>query len=233
MKFHTMDYIFEGLKNALKMIVGLDRQVISIALISIKVSITSIILATLLGVPVGFYVGLKNFWGKTAVVIILNTLMALPTVLIGLLVYSFLSRQGPLGTLGLLYTPWAMVIGQSILAFPVVAGLSLSATQGVDKRVEKTALTLGANGRQTALAILAEGRFAIFAAIIAGFGRVFTEVGISMMVGGNIQGYTRNITTAIALETGKGEFGLGIALGIILLMVALPINILLYGISKL
>jgi len=228
-----MDYIFEGLKNALKMIVGLDRQVISIALVSIKVSITSIILATLLGVPVGFYVGLKNFWGKTAVVIILNTLMALPTVLIGLLVYSFLSRQGPLGTLGLLYTPWAMVIGQSILAFPVVAGLSLSATQGVDKRVEKTALTLGANGRQTALAILAEGRFAIFAAIIAGFGRVFTEVGISMMVGGNIQGYTRNITTAIALETGKGEFGLGIALGIVLLMVALPINILLYGIAKL
>lgn len=223
-----MDYILEGLKNALKMIARLDRQVINIALVSIKVSIISIILATVVGVPVGFYVALKNFWGKHGVVIILNTLMALPTVLIGLLVYSFLSRGGPFGTLGLLYTPWAMVVGQSILAFPIVAGLSLSATQSVDKRVERTALTLGANGLQTALAILTEGRFAIFAAIIAGFGRVFTEVGISMMVGGNIQGYTRNITTAIALETGKGEFGLGIALGIILLMVALPVNILFY-----
>ncbi|UCD85850.1 MAG: ABC transporter permease [Deltaproteobacteria bacterium] len=227
-----MDYILEGLGNALKMIVSLDSEMAEIVFVSVKISTISIILATLAGVPLGFYVAIRDFWGKRAAITILNTLMALPTVVIGLLIYSFISRRGPLGVLGLLYTPWAMIIGQTILAFPIVAALSLSATQGIDKRVEKTALTLGANNLQTALFILMEGKFALFSAIIAGFGRVFAEVGVSMMLGGNIRGFTRNITTAIAFETGKGEFALGIALGMILLTVAFSINILFHYFQK-
>jgi tungstate transport system permease protein len=223
-----MDYILEGLKAAVKLIITLDREMFSIAFVSLKVSTLSTLLATLLGIPFGFMVAIKDFWGKRGVITMLNTLMALPTVVIGLLVYSFISRRGPLGAIGLLYTPGAMVIGQTILAFPIIAAFSLSATFGVDKRVEKTALTLGANDLQTALFILAEGRFAFLSAIIAGFGRVFAEVGVSMMLGGNIRGFTRNITTAIAFETGKGEFALGIALGIILLSVAFSINILFH-----
>jgi len=223
-----MDYIFEGFSNAIKMIVSLDREMLRIILVSVKVATISTILATLAGVPLGFYVAIKNFWGKRGVITILNTLMAFPTVVIGLLVYSLISRRGILGNMRLLYTPWAMVIGQTILAFPIVAALSLTATQGIDKRVEKTARTLGANRLQTAFIVLAEGRFAVFAAIIAGFGRVFAEVGVSMMVGGNIRGFTRNITTAIAFETGKGEFALGIALGIVLLTIAFSINILFH-----
>ncbi len=227
-----MDYILTGLSDALKMIVSFDPEVIRIVLVSIRISTSSIILATLAGVPLGFYVAIRDFWGKRAVITVLNTLMALPTVVVGLLVYSLISRRGPLGPIGLLYTPWAMIIGQTILAFPIVAALSLSATQGIDKRVEKTALTLGASNLRTAFFILAEGKFALLSAIIAGFGRVFAEVGVSMMLGGNIRGFTRNITTAIAFETGKGEFALGIALGLILLTVAFSINILFHYFQK-
>ena len=227
-----MDYIFEGFRNAFTLLVSFDREIISIILVSVKVSTTAIILATSAGVPLGFYVAMKDFRGKRVIITVLNTLMALPTVVIGLFVYSFISRRGQLGQLGLLYTPWAMIIGQTILALPIVSALSLSATQGIDKRVEKTARTLGANGLQAAFIILAEGKFTIIAAIIAGFGRIFAEVGISMMLGGNIRGYTRNITTAIAFETGKGEFALGIALGIILLTIAFSINILFHYFQK-
>lgn len=227
-----MDYILTGLSDALKMIVSFDPEVIRIALVSVKISTSSIILATLAGVPLGFYVAIRDFWGKRAVITVLNTLMALPTVVVGLLVYSLISRRGPLGPIGLLYTPWAMIIGQTILALPIVAALSLSATQGIDKRVEKTALTLGASNLRTAFFILAEGKFALLSAIIAGFGRVFAEVGVSMMLGGNIRGFTRNITTAIAFETGKGEFALGIALGLILLTVAFSINIVFHYFQK-
>lgn len=223
-----MDYILEGLSAAFWMIASLNREMISIAWVSLKIASLSTIIATLSGIPLGFIIALKDFRGKRYLITILNTLMALPTVVIGLFVYSFISRRGPLGSLGILYTPWAMVIGQIILALPIITALSLSATQGIDKRVAKTALTLGANEFQTALFILREGKFAIFSAIIAGFGRVFAEVGVSMMLGGNIRGLTRNITTAIAFETGKGEFALGLALGIILLTVAFAINILFH-----
>lgn len=208
------------------------KEILSIALVSIKVSFISIILATVAGVPFGFCVAIREFWGKRAVVTILNTLLALPTVVVGLIVYSFLSRQGLLGPLGLLYTPMAMVIGQFILATPIIASLSLTATQSVDKRVMKTALTLGAGGFQSPLAIFSEIRFALLGAIITGFGRIFAEVGVSMMLGGNIRGFTRNITTAIAFETGKGEFSLGIALGMILLTVAFFINLLFHYFQK-
>lgn len=223
-----MDYIFEGFINAIGMITSLDREILMITILSIKVSVTATLLATLIGVPAGFLIAVRDFHGKRWIVLVLNTLLSIPSVLVGLLVYSFLSRRGLLGNLGILYTPYAMIMGQMFLAFPIIAVLSLSATQGADKRVERTAMSLGANRIQTALLILVEVRFAMFAAIITGFGRVFSEVGVSMMLGGNIRGYTRNITTAIALESGKGEFALGIALGIIMLIIALFINILLH-----
>ncbi|MFC1490912.1 ABC transporter permease [Candidatus Latescibacterota bacterium] len=227
-----MDYIFEGLKNAVVMIVSFDSDLFAIVYVSLKVSIISTLLATLTGVPFGFFMALKQFRGRGIIILILHTLLALPTVLIGLLVYSFISRRGPFGNFGLLYTQWAMVIGQVILVFPIISSLSLSAIQSVDKKVERTARTLGANRMQTAAFIFLEGKFALFSAIITGFGRVFGEVGISMILGGNIRGLTRNITTAIAFETGKGEFALGIALGLVLLTVAFAVNVLLYSIRK-
>jgi tungstate transport system permease protein len=173
-----MGYIFDGIGKAFQLILSLDREIISIALVSIKVSFVSITLAALVGVPFGFYVAIKEFCGKRIVVTVLNTLMALPTVVVGLTVYSLISRRGPFGSLGLLYTPLAMVIGQFILATPIVAALSLTATQSVDKRVMKTALALGATGLQSMLVVFKEVQFAVLTAVIAGFGRIFAEVGV-------------------------------------------------------
>jgi len=198
----------------------------------LRVSCTAIIFAIIIGVPLGFIIATRQFPGKRTVATILNTLMALPTVVVGLTVYAFISRRGPLGMFGLLYTQTAMVIGQIILATPIIAALTMSAIQGVDVKVRKTALTLGATATQAAWTVLSEAKFGLMAAIIAGFGRIIAEVGSAMMIGGNIKGSTRTITTAIALETSKGEFGLGIALGIILLIIAFGINILLHHFQK-
>lgn len=222
-----MEYIAEGFGGALRIILGLDREFVATVLVSLKVACLSTVLATVAGTPLGIAVAEQRFPGRGALITLLNTLMSLPTVLVGLLVYSFLSRRGPLGEFGLLYTQSAMVVGQFILAFPIVAALVLTSVAGMDRRVRVTATALGANGRQGFLLILHEARFGILAAVVAGFGRVFAEVGVSMMLGGNIRGYTRNITTTIALETSKGEFALGIALGIALLTIALGVNILL------
>ncbi len=222
-----MAYLVEGIVSAFEMIFSFDHAVFEIALLSLELSVLSTMLAALFGVPLGFLIAARDFWGKRGLIIVFNTLLSMPTVVIGLLGYSFLSRRGLLGSFGLLFTPWAIVIGQMILAFPIITALCISAVQGVDKRAQKTALTLGANRFQAAWIILSESRFALFSAIITGFGRVFSEVGVSMMLGGNIRGLTRNITTAIAFETGKGEFALGIALGIILLFVAFSVNVLL------
>ncbi|MCK4396678.1 ABC transporter permease [candidate division WOR-3 bacterium] len=227
-----MNYMLEALVNAVKMIVGFNPELLSIVSVSLKVSFISTTLAAIVGVPLGFSIAIRDFWGKRGVIILLNTLLALPTVVVGLFVYSLISRSGPIGRIGLLYTPAAMVAGQFILALPIVTALTVSAIQGMDKRIRKTALTLGANNLQTVSILISERKFAIFSAIIAGFGRVFAEVGVSMMLGGNIKGYTRNITTAIAFETGKGEFSLGLALGIILLSIALSINILVSYFQK-
>ena len=222
-----MNYILDGFKEALRLIFCFDSEVFSAVLVSLRVSCTAIIFATIVGLPLGFFVAIKEFNGKRLTITLLNTLMALPTVVVGLTVYSFVSRRGPLGPLNLLYTPNAMVIGQFILATPIVMALTIAATQGVDPRVRSTAIVLGANSFQAAVAMLLEARFAFIAAVVAGFGRIIGEVGASMMLGGNIRGYTRNIPTAIALETSKGEFSLGLALGFILLSVALLINFLL------
>jgi len=227
-----MNYILEAFVNAVKMIVRLDQELLSIVFVSLKVSIISTPLATVMGVPLGFSIAIRNFYGKRIVIVVLNTLLALPTVVVGLFVYSLISRSGPIGRLGLLYTPTAMVIGQFILALPIVTAFTLSAIQGMDRRIKKTAFSLGANNFQTAAILISERKFAIFSAVIAGFGRVFAEVGVSMMLGGNIKEYTRNITTAIAFETGKGEFALGMALGIILLTIAFSVNILVHHFQR-
>jgi len=192
--------------------------------VSLRVSLAATALATLVSVPIGFALSVRNFPGKRGVVGALNTLMAMPTVVVGLLVYMLLSHAGPLGFLGILYTPTAIILGEFILAVPIIAALTYAATSGVDKRVRMTAETLGASSLQSAWMVLKEGRLGIIAAVIAGFGRIVAEVGSAIMVGGNIRGYTRTMTTAIALETSKGNFKLGITLGLILLAVALSIN---------
>lgn len=194
---------------------------------SLYTSSCAIVIATLLGVPIGLWLGLNRFRGRQLLITLLNTLMALPTVVVGLLLFGLLSRQGPLGPMGLLFTPLAMIAGQMVLATPIVANLVLAAVTGADKRIINTALTLGASRLQAAAKLLSEIRFGIMAAVIVGFGRVIAEVGVAMMLGGNIRNSTRTMTTAIALETSKGEFAFGLALGIVLLSVALIANLFL------
>jgi tungstate transport system permease protein len=227
-----MEYILGGMWKALGLIFSLDREILSIALLSLKVSTIATFLSSLVGVPLGFIIGSGQFWGKKGLTAIFNTLMALPTVVVGLLVYSLISRQGPLGPLELLFTPKAMVIGQFILATPIIVALTISATQAIDPRVKITAMTLGAGPLRTAVTVLSEAKFALMAAVVAGFGRVIGEVGCALMVGGNIRGYTRTMTTAISLETAKGEFAFGLALGFILLTVAFIVNILLHRLQS-
>ena len=227
-----MDYIWNGLKQALRIILSGDGDFLAVVWVSLLVACTSTLLTALAGVPFGIWVGRARFPGRRAIIAVLNTLMSLPTVVVGLLVYSVLSRRGPLGELGLLYTRSAMVIGQFILAFPIIAGFTVTAVRGLDERIDLTVTSLGAGRRQGFQMFLHEARFCILAAVVAGFGRVFAEVGVSMMLGGNIKAYTRSITTAIALETSKGEFALGIALGIVLLTVAFAINGLLVFLQR-
>jgi tungstate transport system permease protein len=226
-----MGYILEGFRQAFYLIFSFDREVFSAVFVSLRVSFTAIVFATVVGLPLGFWVAVKDFRGKRFVTTLLNTLMALPTVVVGLTVYSFISRRGPLGSLNLLFTPYAMVIGQFILATPIIAALTISAIHSIDENVSATALTLGASGGQAALMVVREARVGLLAAVITGFGRIIGEVGAAMMLGGNIRRVTRTISTAIALQTSMGEFERGIALGIILmtihlLIVALMINTL-------
>ncbi len=204
----------------------MDREIFTITLLSLRVAATATVLAAVTGIPLAYYVATREFRGKAALITVFNTLMALPTVVVGLFCYSFLSRKGPLGFLDLLFTPSGIILGDVILAFPLIVGLTIAAVNAVDQRAGLTALSLGASGRQASLTVLAEARFALIAAIVNGFGRVVAEVGSAMMLGGNIRGYTRTITTAIALETSKGEFAFGMALGIILLTLAFTVNIL-------
>ena len=222
-----MGFLAEAFLNALQLILAVDRDVVSAVLTSLSVSCWSILLAAILGVPLGMAVGIHSFPLKRALLVILNTLMAMPTVVIGLFVYGLLSRQGPLGGAGLLFTPAAIVVGQTLLAIPIVANYTLAAVSGADPRILPTALTLGAGPWQGMALLLHEVRFGVMAALIAGFGRVIAEVGVAMMLGGNILGYTRTMTTAIALETSKGEFAFGLALGLVLMGVALVVNLAL------
>ena len=205
---------------------GIGMEVFQILGVSLRVSLCAVALATLVSVPAGFILAVSSFRGKRPLVTIINTLMAMPTVVIGLLVYILLSRSGPLGFLSILYTPTAMIVAQFILALPIITAFTYAAVSGVDERVRKTAESLGASPFQASWMVLKEGRLGIIAAILAGFGRVIAEVGSAIMVGGNIRGYTRTMTTAITLETAKGNFELGLTLGVILLVVALSITII-------
>ena len=222
-----MEYFWASFGTALRLLADFDHEVTRAVGTSLSTSLGSTVLAALVGVPLGTLVGMKQFRGKGLVISLLNTLLAVPTVVIGLVLYGLLSRQGPLGSAGLLFTPTALVIGQSVLALPIVTNYAVSAIQGADARILPTALTLGAGPLRTVVLLVREVRFAMMAAVIAGFGRVISEVGVAMLLGGNIRGYTRTITTAIALETSKGEFALGLALGLVLLTVALSVNLLL------
>ncbi|ABA88181.1 tungstate ABC transporter, membrane protein [Syntrophotalea carbinolica DSM 2380] len=222
-----MDFLFDSLKTALALIFSFNPEVYITVWTSLYVSTIAIVFATIAGVPAGVAIGLGRFPGRRIVITLLNTLMALPTVVVGLVVYAFLSRMGPLGRFGLLFTPTAMIIGQIILATPIIANYTLGALSASDSRIMPTALTLGASTTRGTMVLLQEIRFGVVAAIIAGFGRIIAEVGVAMMLGGNIRGVTRTMTTAIALETSKGEFAFGLALGIFLLSVALLINMFL------
>jgi tungstate transport system permease protein len=194
--------------------------------VSLKTSGAAAVIASALAVPWALFLAGTEFRGKRAVLLINQTWMAAPTVVIGLLFYAVLGRMGPLGPLGLLYTQTAMTIGQVVLILPLIAGFSYTALRQVDRRARLTALTLGASRRQAGWIVLREARFALIVAVLAGFARAVSEVGIAMMLGGNIRGATRNITTSIALETAKGEFANGVVLGAILLVITLGINLL-------
>ncbi len=210
---------------AVKLIFSCNGDVLITVWTSLYTAAIAIILAALFGIPAGLWLGINRFRGRRILITLLNTLMALPTVVVGLLLFGLLSRQGPLGHWGLLFTPVAMIIGQMVLATPIVANYVHAAVVGADDRIVPTLRTLGASSMQAAWQLLREVRFGVMAAVIAGFGRVIAEVGVAMMLGGNIRNSTRTMTTAIALETSKGEFAFGLALGLILMAVALLVNL--------
>ncbi len=222
-----MEELWQGLIKAIQLIVSLDAEVFEIAGRSLAISATSCTLATLISLPLGGLIHFSQFPGKRALINVLQTMFSLPTVAVGLFVFVLLSRAGPLGGLGFMFTPAAMVVGQVILVTPLILGLIISALRGVDKAVSETAISLGASRFQTTVLVLSEARYAVLTGVIMGFGRVISEVGLSLMVGGNIRGFTRTITTAISLETSKGDIELSIALGIILILIALVINVAL------
>ncbi len=222
-----MPFIFDSLKSAILLIFSLDRELLDVISVSLRVSILSTLAAGITGIPMGLFISMKEFAAKRFVITILNTLLAIPTVVVALIVYTFISRKGMLGSFNLLYTQTAIIIGQVILIIPILATYTVSAISRIDDRYRKTSLTLGASGFQTALVIMREARFSLVAAVIIAFGRVIAEVGISMMLGGNAKGFTRTMTTAMALEYDKGEFVLSVALGIVLLLISFFVNIIL------
>lgn len=223
-----MDLLIDSFQSAFILLISLDPELFEIVGVSLTVSCFATLFASIFGLPAGFLIAFKTFPGKRFVITILNTLLALPTVVIGLVVYSFISRRGILGPLELLYTQKAIIIGQVILIVPVITTLTIAAISRIDRRYRNTALTLGANELQMAGIIFREARYGIIAAIIAAFGRVIAEVVISMMLGGNAKGFTRTMTTAMALEYDKGEFVLAVALGCVLMTFAFGINMLFH-----
>lgn len=227
-----MSALTEAFGKAISLVLHLDRELLGIIALSLKVSGTALVFATLIGLPVSALLGFRKFPLRSLVISILNTFMGLPPVVVGLFVYLLLSRSGPLGFMSLLYTPSAMIIAQTILAFPIVASMSHAAIMGVDPVIGTAARTLGATPFQVTLTVLNEARYGIMAAVIAGLGRVMAEVGAILIVGGNIAGFTRVMTTTIALETDKGNFELALALGIILLLISLVINGLLHIVQR-
>ncbi|MCC7565589.1 MAG: ABC transporter permease [Methanomicrobiaceae archaeon] len=222
-----MNEIVEGIFKAIELIVTLDPEVIEIATRSIAISLTATFIAALLAIPIGALITFLEFRGRRSLINVIQTLYALPTVLVGLFVFMLISRAGPLGFMRLLFTPTGMVIGQTLLILPILIGLTISALSGVDPTIRDTLQSLGATKVQFLTSAVREARYAIMAAVVLGFGRAISEVGAAIMIGGNIRGHTRVLTTAISLETSMGNLPVSIALGIILLLIALVVNILL------
>lgn len=219
--------ILDATREAFGLLFTGDAALWRIIFISLKVSLTALLIATPFALALGFALATYRFPGRRALIVVLQSMLSFPTVVVGLILYLLLTRRGPLGDWHLLFTQEAMIIGQAIIAFPVLAAFTLAAVQGADARVRETAMALGAGPLRTALTTLREVRFAVMSGVFNGFGRVISEIGCSMMVGGNIAGLTRNMPTAIALETSKGEFAQGIALGSVLVVFALGVNVAL------
>lgn len=222
-----MDYILEGVIKAVHIIVSMDEEAFDAVYTTLRLTGISMLCIMLVGLPLGFMLGYFDFPGKKAIRTVFDTLLAIPTVIVGLLVYAFISRRGPLGEMELLFTIKGMAIGQFILGLPIVVAFTATAIEGLDRRLRMTLLTLGASGPRLAISSLWEGRFQVLVAAFTAYGRIVGEVGVSMMLGGNIKWHTRTITTAITLETGKGDFALGIALGVILLVISFVLNLAL------
>jgi len=227
-----MDLILEGIKKAFWLLVSFDPEVLGITLLSVKVSGTATLISLFIGISVGATVALTRFPGRRVAVSLINTGMALPPVVVGLFVTIFLWRNGPLGVLGILYTPLAMIIAQAVIATPIVTGITLAAVQQLPGKLRLQILALGATRLQMVWILVKEARLSLLAAVMAGFGGVISEVGASIMVGGNIKGYSRVLTTATVMETGRGNFDVAIALSIILLLLAYLINLVLTQVQQ-
>jgi len=227
-----MDIIIEGIKQAFILLFTLDREVLGITWLSLKISGTATFLSMFIGVSVGTVVALTQFPGRRFVVSLINTGMGLPPVVVGLFVTIFLWRNGPLGFLEILYTPTAIIIAQTVIATPIVMGISLAAMQALPTNLRLQILALGATRLQMVWILVKEARLPLLAAVMAGFGGVISEVGASIMVGGNIKGYSRVLTTATVMETSKGNFDIAMALGIILLLLAFFVNSILTNIQQ-
>lgn len=219
--------MLEASSEAFRLLFSADPALWGIVALSMRVSLTALFVAAPFAIAAGYALAVTRFAGRRALIVALQALLSFPTVVVGLVLYLALSRRGPLGAWQLLFTPEAIIIGQIIIALPVLAAFTMASLQGADGRIRETALSLGATRRSAAFTLLFETRFAILAGMCQGFGRVVSEVGCALMVGGNIAGSTRTITTAIALETSKGDFAQGIALGFVLLVLAFGVNIAL------
>jgi tungstate transport system permease protein len=230
-----MSEITTGIAQAFNLIVTFNPGVMQIAALSVYVSLSATIIAAMIAIPLGSVIHFNEFRGKRALIILIQTLYSVPTVVVGLVIYLLISRSGPLGVLGLLFTPGGMILGQTVLIIPIMMGLVISALSGIDRGISDTLVSLGATNLQKCVEIVREARFAIMSAVVLGFGRAIAEVGVAMMIGGNIRDQTRVLTTAITLETGMGNFPISIALGIILLIVALivvvTLNLITSGMS--
>jgi tungstate transport system permease protein len=227
-----MELILEGIMTALKLIFSLDREVLTVTLLSLKISGCATLASLLVGIPAGVFLALSDFPGRRLVISLVNTGMGLPPVVVGLFVTIFLWRNGPLGFLEILYTPLAMILAQTVIATPIVTGITIASIQNLPANLKLQVLALGATRVQTVWILVRESRLPLLAAVMAGFGGVISEVGASIMVGGNIKGQTRVLTTATVMETGKGNFDVAIALSLILLMLAFGVNYLLTVIQQ-
>jgi len=227
-----VDLILEGLKKAFWLLITFDPEVMRITLLSLQVSGSATLISLFIGISIGTTVALSRFRGRRIFVSLINTGMALPPVVVGLFVTIFLWRNGPLGILGVLYTPTAMIIAQTVIATPIVMGITLAAIQQLPQKLRLQILALGATRIQMVWILIREARLPLLAAVMAGFGGVISEVGASIMVGGNIKGYSRVLTTATVMETSRGNFEIAIALGIILLLLAYFINLILTQIQQ-